>query len=355
MLARRFNYILLAHLCIATSSFAGTVRIGVLGLFHPTELAVRPASQSVLVLEVAGRRIAVREGSEARLRAVDGQVECTIVESALTGPSVRIEIQPGVPAAFTLSVPDRISREYQGSLEVSVRDGVLVPVVAMDVELAVASAVAAESPPGAALEALKAQAVVTRSYYLAARRHSGFDFCDTTHCQFLRQAPGASSPAMIAATSTRGVVLTFRGEIVPALFSASCGGRTRSLHDTGMDAQCYPYYSVGCEYCLRHAARWKKTLSLENDADLRSSPGTEAWRLHIDRKLGWSAIPGNNYRLDVEGDSLIIQGSGQGHGVGLCQLGAAGLAAEGKSFQDILNYYFPNTSLADAIDAMSTR
>jgi peptidoglycan hydrolase-like amidase len=46
--------------------------------------------------------------------------------------------------------------------------------------------------PGAPFEALKAQAVVTRSSYVSARnRHPLFDFCDTTHCQFLRQAPGA--------------------------------------------------------------------------------------------------------------------------------------------------------------------
>ena len=196
----------------------------------------------------------------------------------LIGSMVRGEIQPGGPAAFTLSVPGRISREYQGSLEVSVRDGVLVPVVVMDLELAVASAVAAESSPGAPPEALKAQAVATRSYYFAAHRHTAFGFCDATHCQFLREPPGATSPAMIAAASTRGMVLTYRGKIVPALFSASCGGRTRSLRDAGMAPQGYPYYSVACEYCLHHAPRWKTTLSLENDVDIQSGPGTEAWR-----------------------------------------------------------------------------
>jgi peptidoglycan hydrolase-like amidase len=51
----------------------------------------------------------------------------------------------------------------------------------MDLEVAVASAVAAETLPGTPLEALKAQANVTRSYDLAGRRHAGFDLCDTKH------------------------------------------------------------------------------------------------------------------------------------------------------------------------------
>ena len=86
-----------------------------------------------------------------------------------------------------LSVPGRIERRFRGTLEVASRGGALEAVVSLDIETAVASVVAAESPPGAPLEALKAQAVVARSYYLATRgRHAGFDFCDTTHCQFLR-------------------------------------------------------------------------------------------------------------------------------------------------------------------------
>ena len=74
--------------------------------------------------------------------------------------------------------------------------GELVPVVSMDLETAVASVVAAEQVAGTPLEALKAQAVATRSYFVATRgRHRGFDFCDTTHCQFLREPPASGHPA----------------------------------------------------------------------------------------------------------------------------------------------------------------
>src|SRR5260221_13879275 len=95
----------------------------------------------------------------------------------------------------------------------------------MDVETAVASIVVAESPPHAPMEALKAQAVAARSFLAAGKgRHSGFDFCDTTHCQFLRQPPAADSPAAQATSATRGLVLAYKGRGFAAMYSASCGG-----------------------------------------------------------------------------------------------------------------------------------
>jgi stage II sporulation protein D len=315
---------------------------------------MRPTPQSVLVIEGEGRRMILADGREARLRVAGRQLECQSGDSSLTASLLRAGSREAGSAEFILSVPGRVSRVYRGALEVRVRDGELVPAVVMDLEVAVASSVAAESLAGAPLAALEAQAIVTRSYYLAARRHSGFDFCDTTHCQFLRERPAAGSPASIATLHTRGLVLIYRGEVLPALFSASCGGRTRSLGDVGLSSQGYPYYSVLCEYCLHHAAAWTTVLSREEAAILASGRPTEAKRLRIDRQMGWDTIPGNNYALEAAGESLIARGKGHGHGVGLCQLGASGMAAEGQPLQDILNYYFPNTSLGAAENVVRT-
>jgi len=352
---RRLAWFLLTCFVVPTPSFAGSLRIGVLGLFHPVELTVRPAPHTALLIKGEGvaeaSEMTIEDGGEAGLRVEDGRVLCVSGELMLTAAAIRATSRQGGPAAFILSVPGKIAREYHGSLEVSVREGRLVPVAIVDLEVAVASAVAAESPPGAPLEALKAQAIVTRSYYLAAPRHAGYDFCDTTHCQFLREPPSADSPALAAALGTRGFVLTYRGRVLPALFSGSCGGRTRSLRDAGMAPQEYPYYSVICNYCLRHAPRWKAVLTLADNLDLLSGAPTEAQRLRIDRELGWGMIPGNNYELNVAGETLVVQGRGQGHGIGLCQQGAAGMAAEGKSFQEILEYYYPNTALSSAESA----
>ena len=114
---------------------------------------------------------------------------------------------------FMLSVSGKIERRYRGTLDIKIVDGVLVPVVTMDLETAVASVVYAESLASTPIEALKAQAVVTRSYFVAAvGRHKEFDFCDLTHCQFLREAPPRESPASLAAEATRDLVITFERE-----------------------------------------------------------------------------------------------------------------------------------------------
>jgi peptidoglycan hydrolase-like amidase len=207
----------------------------------------------------------------------------------VTGPT-------GKSADLELRVPGRIVRWFHGRLDVTAVDDELVPVVSMDLETAVASVVAAEQIRSAPPEALKAQAVAARSFFAAAgRRHRGFDFCDTTHCQFIREPPAADHPAAHAARATAGLVLTFRGAPIEAFYSASCGGRTRTLADAGLQAaDGYPYFSVDCAYCVRR---------------------------HTD-------------------------GDRNGHGVGLCQEGAAGMATErGASFVDILQHYYPGTTL----------
>ena len=331
----------------ASTSFAATVRVGVFTLFHPQELALAAAPGRALVIEGQKDSLVLEDGRVAVCRAAGGGIECRTGERILRAAVIRAAGRGQGDEDFTLSVPGKIARNYHGKLEI-LRDGIeLVPIVAMDLETAVASAVEAESPPGAPLEALKAQAVVTRSFYVSARnRHPLFAFCDTTHCQFLRQAPGGRSPASRAARETEGLVLLYRGAVVEALFSASCGGRTRTLREARFSSAGYPYFSARCEPCLRKAHQWTAKLSAQDAAPLLAHPGSEQARLQVDRKLGWQAIPGNNYSVKVEGSTVILTGRGAGHGVGLCQMGAASLAGSGWDFSRILAHYFPGTTLA---------
>jgi stage II sporulation protein D len=341
------NLVLPALLATAASaSFAATVRVGVFTLFHPRKLALAAAPGRALVIEGEKVQLVLEDGRVAVCSTAGRLIECRAGERVLRAAVIRAAGRGQADEDFTLSVPGRITRNYHGKLEI-LRDGAeLVPIVAMDLETAVASAVEAESPPGAPLEALKAQAVVTRSFYVSARnRHPLFDFCDTTHCQFLRQAPGARSPASRAARETQGLVLLYRGAVVTALFSASCGGRTRTLREIGLSPAGYPYFSVRCEPCLRGAHKWMAKLSAEDAAPILAHPGSEQARLQVDHKLSWQAIPGDNYSVEVEGSTVILRGRGAGHGVGLCQMGAASVAGSGWNFARILAYYFPGTTL----------
>lgn len=249
------------------------VSIAVFGLFHSSEFWVRPATSQ-----------AVRVETESKTLTLEGR---RIAKFYLgqTGPL-------RVMRDFQLIIPGKIDRRFRGVLHITPAARELIATIDMDLEDAVASVIAAESVPGAGLEALKAQAVVARSFYTASpRRHQSFDFCDTTHCQFLRAIPAAGTLALQAAEETRGLVLTYHDRPFAAFYSAACGGWTRALErSTG-----YPYFAVNCDYCQRHP--------------------TQPVR---------------------------------GHRLGMCQSGAAGMAADGASFRTILNHYYPATTLRQA-------
>jgi stage II sporulation protein D len=251
------------------------VQIGVFSLFHATELRVSPVSAALLITTNDSR--IVLEGRQSR----------TISLARISGP-VKVSALDGSEADFRLSIEGKIERQFHGTLTIQAGDHKLIPVVAMDREIAVASVVAAEMPPGTPLEALKAQAVIARAYFAAAGpRHDAFDFCDSTHCQFLREPPQPGTEAFLAANETRGMVLAYLGRPLAAMYSASCGGQTRALESEGPG---YSYRSVSCDFCRRNA------------------PG------------------------------LV-----QGHQLGLCQKGAAGMAASGIGFREILEHYYPGT------------
>jgi len=204
--------------------------------------------------------------------------------------------------------------------------------------------VAAESAPDTPLEALKANAIAARSYFVAARgRHQSFDFCDTTHCQFLRTPPPPTSLAAQAVEATQGLVLTYRSRPIAAMYSRSCSGRTRTPAQLGLPSADYPYYSVECEHCRQHPVRWTSYLSVTEAGMLR--PSDESARLAVARQFGWSAVPSNEFSVAKKGNHLLLAGVGNGHGIGLCQAGARAMAESAAGFREILQHYYPNTDI----------
>jgi peptidoglycan hydrolase-like amidase len=342
--------LLTSLLVVAQAVSAQDVGIGVLGLFRTRQLTIKSSPAQALILR-AGEKSFVLErssGQEAANITLSGnEMVLQVGDQQIRTASVHAANRSGGVADFVLAIPGKISRHYQGVLEIKPAVGVLVPVVTMDLETAVASAVQAENSPDTPLEALKAQAVATRSYFVAGqRRHHDFDFCDTTHCQFLREPPAGGSNAARAALATRGLVLVYREKAVAAMFTRSCGGRTRTAQEAGIPHQGYPYFAVVCDYCLRNPWRWIRRLSLDETDDLLSRG--ESSRLDIDRRRGWDFIPSNNFTTQQGPDAVVLHGAGQGHGIGLCQVGAKAMAEAGAGFQEILDHYYPNTALVNA-------
>ena len=301
-----------------------------------------------LLVSAAGQQIFLRPRSSCsllRVRVCCDSLLLACGSSQISAKALRASGRNQESAGLVLAIPGKIKRRYEGILELQAKDDELISVVTMDLETAVASVVLAETLPGTPVEALKAQAVVTRSYYVAgAGRHTDFDFCDLTHCQFLREPAPAGSPASHAATSTRGLVLTFNEKPFAAMFTRSCGGHTRTPQEIGLPQAGYPYFSVLCDFCDKNPVRWTRKVSPQDAALLFLND--ENGRLAIGRKLGWNAVPSNNFTAREQGSEVILHGVGQGHGLGLCQRGARNMAEQGSTFRDILAHYFPSTTLA---------
>ena len=300
---------------------AGEVSVRVLELFRPERVTLAPVQGRRLVVQTKTDRF-VLEGSQS-------------LEVALSDGRVIVERGP-----VQVSVGDQIARVFPGQLTIEPVGAELRLVATMPLEEAVAAIVAAEAGPGAPEEAVKAQAIASRSFLVASRgRHKGYAFCDTTHCQHLTEADAASRRA---AEATAGTVLESAGAVVEALSTRRCGGMTRPLQEVGLRNDAYPYFPVACEACRRKPLRWERRWPVDDVQPLLAARGLEGARLEAARRLGWSAVPSNAYTLRIEGDMAILAGEGEGHGVGLCQFGAAELARQGWDAGRILRMYFLN-------------
>jgi len=324
-----------------------SVHVGVLGLFRPQEFRLSAREGEALVVQAGAQSITLEKSSgveSTTIKIADSQVIVMAGDRTLRASSITVTGRQNEPVDFVLAIPGKITRRYRGILEMIPSSGSLMAVVTLDLETAVGSVVAAESDADTPLEALKAQAVATRSYFISGRgRHREFDFCDTTHCQFLRNPPASGSVAAKAVEATRGLVLEYNTHPFAAMYTPSCSGRTRTPSELGLSTGAYPYYAVDCEYCRAHPVRWSSRISVRDAKVLRVSD--EMSRLSAVRRLGWSAVPSNDFSKTTDGDHVVLNGTGRGHGIGLCQSGAKAMAAEGASFLEILKHYYPNSSV----------
>lgn len=320
-----------------------TVRV--LGLFHPHALEVRSASAEPLVLSDSAPRFLLNGERAHRSLLIRAAGDRLLVDGFLF-PSLLVSARDGSPARTELIIPARIHRVYRGTLTLTSHHGELTAVVTMDREEAVLSVVASEMPANAPPAALQAQAIVARSFIAAGARHNSFDFCDTTHCQFLRSPDDASPAVRAAVAATRTLVLTWNHRPLAALYSSQCGGRTNTLRDAGMNpGSGYPYYSVSCAWCRAHASRWHAAPPAEASPP---QPGNEAARIRYVRQWGWSALPGNRFNASDGPSGAHLEGRAVGHGIGLCQQGAIAMAANGADCRVILDHYYPDTTVEPA-------
>jgi stage II sporulation protein D len=364
------------RLCLLGLVFlGGTLRAEVRVLLFQKELP-----RSIQVLSTArilsdGKDLGLAE--EFSVDALNSQVVWRL-KRGRSGGTKKLTLQPrGAP--LRLRTPKGFTAIYDGELTVEIKKDRLRVINRVDEESYVRSAVGRELPADWPLEAVKAQAVLARTFLPANRaRHEsdGADVCDLTHCQAFG---GRVSRAGIvrAVQETAGLILVQDGRPSYVFFHSDCGGHTAWARDVWpggrSDLAGSPDGQGDRIYCAdapRH--RWRAEISglelallLEVDespSDMsvtsrdrsgraaRLRWGSREWTgedlyLAWGRKRGWHELRSTRFTVDRKGNLFVFEGSGLGHGVGLCQYGARGRAHEGQGFREILRHYFPSADV----------
>ncbi len=270
-------------------------------------------------------------------------------------------------------------RAFAGQLRASLQSSVVKLVNVVDVEDYLPSVVQAEAD-GQKPAALEAQSIVSRTFALTAKRHgsNGYHLCDLAHCQVYRGAD-AGADARAAVKKTANQVLLIGGIVLkPAFFHSSCGGHTSSAGDVfGEDATGSAVSDVenGEPRCKTKDFEWTfettqdefarafnvKPVGAAVEPLRRDAAGRhielrvfgkrmsgQAFLSQAGRAFGWQAVRSAKFSARSTDDGVVLKGTGLGHGVGLCQLGAKALAERGVDAKGILARYFPESQVKPA-------
>lgn len=370
----------------APSHSSATLRVGLWTLWHDREIAVAAAPGSSAAWRDCEACSAVPIAHVMPIRADGNSLKLAGEQRAGT------VLLSGV---LTLSAHGE-SVTLHNPVRVSARSGELVVAVTLPVETYVERVVASESGTADGPESMKALAIVVRSFALhQAHGHAGYDLCDSTHCQLLHwsgawnERSGSQRAAAHAATlATAGETLWFHGRRAAAWFNQNCGGKSASPAEawpsTAATHGAMPWLvSRADPYCTAESAReWSASVSLPDLTAALATAGlvrpgwktirvtrrgesgralmlevgpteisAEDFRLAVGRALGWGRILSNWFEVfrqeSAQDDQFVFHGRGSGHGVGLCQAGAAAMGAQGRDSTAILAQYFPGAAVMD--------
>jgi len=240
-------------------------------------------------------------------------------------------------------------------------------------------------------ECLKAQAIVSRTFALYQARQNKQQPYDL-RCDIYSQVYGGKASEKWSTTkavdSTRGKILTYKGDILPAYFHATCGGHTEDASNL-WNIDLAPLKGVECGYCDRSKHyKWINKIPLARvEAKLKEAgydiggivsvsvlsknASGRADKIEIKdgagvtviiaakdfrQMMGPNDVRSTKFDASVHGAELVLDGFGWGHGVGMCQWGAFGMSEKGKKAEEILKFYYPGTEVT-TIDrfALSSR
>ncbi len=374
--------------------------VRVLLLSNATDCTLRAPSalrvgRPALGPEMSVAQVVLPPNTSALVKLSNGQF--AFGDTPLVGS--KLVVSTDKPYVFTLD-----GRTYRGRLELTTgSDGRTFSAINLvPLEPYLAGVVGAEMPDYWEPEALKAQTIAARTYCLYIKNRFGtnrsWDVSSTQASQVYRGISAESAPIWNAVNATHGMVLVSRDRaspdsgLFPAYYSAICGGHTEASARVFGDTF-GPLSGVACPYCKdvarlglffwpmaqfdratvtrRLTEKYPNLKALGEIAEIvvedKSDYGdcTRVTRVRLVGSTGKSdTLRGEDLRLtlDPTGRKLqsticqivpwgngwaFLSGRGWGHGVGMCQYGAEGLARLGKNVREILRYYYPGAQIVN--------
>lgn len=300
-------------------------------------------------------------------------------------------------------------QEFAGELEIRDNpDGTQTAINTIDLEDYLCSVISSEMSANSPMELLKAHAVISRSWAIRAMEHpnhEGFHVCADDHCQRYEGLRRINEHAVEAVRATKGQVLvstnglSTKEEICDCRYYKCCGGRTEVWRTCWEDIDVPYIQSVPCDWCKSPSPQvlrlvlndydqetkdfrdWKVTYTADELSEIiRTKSGIDfgeiigliplkrgasgriyelkivgtkrteviGKELKIRLWLSKSCLYSSWFEVEHENGVWTLIGHGWGHGAGLCQIGAAVMASEGKTYEEILQYYYHGARLGVA-------
>lgn len=295
--------------------------------------------------------------------------------------------------------PNKKINEFEGtgSISVKVFNTATGKLQEMNLEEYILGVVAGEMPSEFHIEALKAQALAARTYTLMRSRAFGGEGCskhpeadvctDPAHCQAYKDPKTIKynyEKYKEAVLSTRGEVIVYNDALIDAVFHSTSGGKTENSEDVWSAR--IPYLrSVISQYeenSPKLITKKEITVSdfisamkkLDNSIKLSTkniknqikildrSEGGRIKNIQIGGKiLSGSAVRGalglnsSNFSITYSGSNMLFTVIGNGHGIGLSQYGADGMAKNGSNYKEIVTHYYQGVEIVKVEDLIKTR
>ena len=289
----------------------------VLHYFEGTELGDAPVSKVRVLLGSGFATLPISSAGDFRVKDATGVVHDVAAGKYALTPALKLKVDgqataralPG-PLVFQPGTsPLQLKRRYRGTVQIDVVNGKLRAINIIGLEQYLYGVVPSEMPYTWHPEALKAQAVVARSYALATRRTGAFDLYPDTRSQVYLGIDHEKPSTNAAVDATAGQVVLYQGQVAKTYFFSSSGGRTASAEDVWGESVPYlvsvpdpydtisPYHTWG-PYAFTGAGLAKKMKMkgrvIDVQADLDSSGRVKT--LNVTGSKGEVSIPGTDLR-----------------------------------------------------------